>query len=69
MREQLCLKCTQLGHLARNCTWKDGPKPCNAQVRSWQPTKTPAPWQSKTKIREIDVEQEPEQPGNNECPQ
>jgi len=33
-REQLCLKCPQPGHLARNCTKKDGPKPFNLQSRS-----------------------------------
>jgi len=68
MREQLCLKCAQPGHLARNCTRKEGPKPFNAQTRGWQPTKRPTPWQSKPKIRDIDVEQEPEQSGNDECP-
>jgi len=40
-----------------------------AQVRSCQPTKRPAPGQSKPKIREIDVEQEPEELGNDECHQ
>jgi len=69
MREQLCLKCAQPGHLARNCTRKDGPKRFNAQARNWQPTRRPAPWQSKSKSREIEVEQEPEQSGNDECPQ
>jgi len=34
IREQLCLKCAQPGHLARNCTKKDGPKSFNAQARS-----------------------------------
>jgi len=69
IREQLCLKCAQPGHLARSCPTKDGPKPFNAQTRSWQPTKKTAPWQNRPKIREIEVEQEPEQSGNEECPQ
>jgi len=68
MQEQLCLKGAQPGHLARNCTKKDRPKPFSAQTRSWQPTKRPAPWQSKPKIREIDIEEEPEQLGNDKCP-
>ena len=69
MREQLCLKCAQPRHLARSCPNKDGPKPLNAQARSWQPAKKTAPWQTKSKIREIEVEQEPEQSGNDGCPQ
>jgi len=69
MREQLCLKCAQPGHLARNCTRKDGPKPFNVPAKSWQPTKRHTPWQSKPKIREMDLEQEPEQLGNDQCPQ
>jgi len=69
IREQLCLKCAQPGHLARNCTKKRGPKPFNAQAKSWQPAKRTAPWQIKPKIREIEVEQEPEQSGNDDCPQ
>ena len=68
IREQLCLKCAQPGHLARNCTRKDGNKPFNTQTRSWQPAKKPALRQSKPKIGEIEVEQEPEQSGNDECP-
>ena len=43
IREQLCLECAKPGHLARNCTRKVEPKPFNTQVRSWQPTKKPAP--------------------------
>jgi len=69
IREQLCLKCAQPGHLARSCPKKDGPKPFNAQNRSWQPAKKTAPWQTRPKIREIEVEQEPEQSGNDDCPQ
>jgi len=69
IREQLCLKCAQPGHLARSCPKKDGPKPFNTQVRSWQPAKKTAPWQTKPKIREIEVEQELEQSGNDDCPQ
>jgi len=69
IREQLCLKCAQPGHLARSCTKKEGPKPFNAQARSWQPAKRTAPWQTRPKIREIEVEQEPEQSGNDDCPQ
>ena len=34
IREQLCLKCAQPGHLARSCPNKHGPKPFNAQARS-----------------------------------
>jgi len=43
IREQLCLKCAQPGHLARNCPKKDGPKPFNVQARNWQPGKKMAP--------------------------
>jgi len=68
MGEQLCLKCAQPGHLARCCPKKDGPKPFKAQARSRQPAKTIAPWQTKLKIRDIEVEQEPEQSGNDDCP-
>jgi len=66
--EQLCLKCAQPGHLATNCPRKDGPKPFNAQAKNWQPAKKTAPWQTRPKIREIEVEQEPEQLGNDDCP-
>jgi len=69
IQEQLCLKCAQPGHLARSCPKKDGPKPFNAQARSWQPKKKVAPWQTRPKIREIKIEQEPEQSGNDNCPQ
>jgi len=69
IREQRCLKCAQPGHLARNCPNKDGPKPFNPQARSWQSTKKTAPWQTKPKIREMEVKQEPEQSGNDDCPQ
>jgi len=69
IREQLCLKCAQPGHLARSYPKKDGPKQFNPQARSWQPAKKVAPWQTRPKIREIEVEQEPEQSGNDECPQ
>jgi len=69
IRERLCLKCAQPGHLARSCPKKDGPKPFNAQARSWQPTKKVSPWQTRPKIREIEIEQEPEQSGNNDCHQ
>jgi len=69
IREQICLKCAHPGHLARSCPKKDGPKPFNAQVRSWQSAKKVAPWQTQPKIREIEIEQEPEQSGNDHCPQ
>jgi len=69
IREQLCLKCAQPGHLARNCPKKDGPKPFNAQARNWQPAKKTAPWQTRPRIREIEVEQRLEQSGNDDCPQ
>jgi len=69
IRERLCLKCAQPGHLARNCQKKDVPKPFNAQARSWPPAKKTAPWQTRPKIREIEVQQEPEHSGNDECPQ
>jgi len=69
IREQRCITCAQRGHLAWSCPKKEGPKPFNAQAWNWQPTKKTAPWQTKPKIREIQVEQEPEQSGNNDCPQ
>jgi len=67
--EQLCLNCAQPGHLARSCPKKDGPKPFNAQARRWQPAKKTAPWQTRPKIREIEVEQGPEQSGTDDCSQ
>jgi len=69
IREQLCLKCAQPGHLARSCPKKEGLKSFNAQARIWQPAKKTAPWQTRPKIREIEVEQEPEQSGNDDTPQ
>jgi len=69
IQEQLCLKWAQPGHLVRSCPKKDEPKPFNGQARSWQPAKKTAPWQTKPEIRESEVEQEPEQSGNNEGPQ
>jgi len=69
MREQPCLKCAQPGHLARSSPKKDGPKPFNAQVRCWRPAKKTALWQTRPKIREMEVEQQPEQSGNDDCPQ
>jgi len=69
IREQLCLKCAQPEHLGRSCPKKDGPKPFNAQARSWPNAKKTAPWQTRRKIREIEVEEEPEQSGNDDCPQ
>jgi len=69
IREQLCLKCAQPGHLARSCQKKDGPKQFNSEARSWQLAKRVAPWQIRPKIREIEIEQEPEQSGNEDCPQ
>jgi len=68
IREQLCLKCAQPGHLARSCPKKDGTKPLNAQGRNWQPTEKVAPWQTRPTIREIEIEQELEQSGNDYCP-
>jgi len=56
IREQRCLKCAQRRHLARSCPKRDGPKPFNAQTRSWQPAKKVAPWQIKPNIREIEIE-------------
>jgi len=69
IREQLCLQCAQLGHLARSYPKNDGHKAFNAQARSWQHAKKTAAWQTKPKMREIEVEQEPEQSGNDDCPQ
>jgi len=66
--EQLCLKCAQPGHLARSCRKKDGPEPFNAPVRSWHLAKKTTPWQTRPKIREIEVGQEPELSGNDDCP-
>jgi len=69
IREQLCLKSAQPGHLARYYTRKDGSKPFNVQARNCQPTKKPTPWQTRPRIREIVAEQEPELSGNDACPQ
>ena len=68
IREQLCLKCAQPGQLARNCIKQDGPRQFTAQARNWQPTKKPAPWQTRPKIREMEIDQEPKQSGNDEWP-
>jgi len=56
MREQPCLKCSQPGHLAQSCPKKDAAQPFNTQAQSWQPTKQTAAWQTRPKIREIEVE-------------
>ena len=69
IRKQRFLKCAHSGHLAKSCPKKDGPKPFNAQARSWQPGKKTALWQTRPKIRDIEVEQEHEQSGNDDCPQ
>ena len=39
-------------------------KQFKAQARSWEPAKKTPPWQTRPKIREIEVEQEPEQSVN-----
>src|SRR6195952_3571323 len=69
MREQLCLKCGRPGHRAAACDRKNEPRPFNPQAKNWQPTRKPAPWQTRPKIREMEVEKEPEQSGNDDCPQ
>ena len=69
IRGQLCLTFAQARHLARSCQKKDATKPFKAQARSWQPAKKTAPWQTRPNIREIEVEQESEQSGNDDCPQ
>ena len=69
IREQACLKYAQLGHLARGCPKMDWPKPFNAQARSWQHAKKVVPWQTRPKIRLIEVKYEPEQSGSDEYPQ
>jgi len=69
IREELCLKWAQPGHLARSCPKEDGPEPFKAQARSWHCTKKSRLWQNRAKIREIEIEQEPEESGNNDCPQ
>ena len=67
IREQLCLQCGQPGHLARDCLKKDGHKRFNSQARGWQPTKKVTLWLTRPKIREIEIAQEPEQSGNDDC--
>src|ERR1700712_2379858 len=69
MREQLCLKCGRPGHRAAACDRKNEPRPFNPQAKNWQPTRKPAPWQTRPKIRAMEVEEEPEQSGNDDCPQ
>jgi len=63
---QVCTTRT-LGQELHEKRWTE--KPFNAQASSWQPAKKTAPWQTRPKIREIEVEQEPEQLGNDDCPQ
>jgi len=53
--------------LSQQLPEKDGPKPFNAQAKSWQPVKKNAHWQTRPKIREIEVEEEPKQSGNDDC--
>jgi len=60
IQEQLCLKCAQHGHLASNWMRKEELKPFNTQARGWHPTKKPIPWQTRPKIREIEMEPEAE---------
>ena len=69
MRERLCLKCAQPGHRADVCTRQDQQKQFNSRTGNWQPAKRNAPWQPRQKIQEMEVEKEPEQSGNEECPQ
>jgi len=68
IQEQLGLKYEQPGHFARNCGKKHRPRTFNAQVRNWQPKNKPAPWLTRPKIIEMELEQEPELSGNDECP-
>ena len=68
MRERLCLKCAQPGHRADVCTRQDQSKQSNPRTSNWQPAKRNAPWQLQQKIQEMEVEKEPEQWGNEECP-
>ena len=69
MRERLCLKCAQPGHRADFCTRQNQTKQFNPRASNWQPTKRNAAWQPRQKIQEMEVEKEPEQSGNEECPQ
>ena len=69
MRERLCLKCAQPGHRAEFCPRQDQLKQFNPKTSNWQPAKRNAPWQPRQKIQEMEVEKEPEQSGNEECPQ
>ena len=69
MRERLCLKCAQPGHRADTCTRQDQQKQFNPRAGNWQPAKRSASWQPRQKIQEMEVEKEPEQSGNEECPQ
>ena len=65
MRERLGLKWAQPGHQAEVC---EKQKPSNLKAGNWQPVKRNVPWQPRQRIQEIEVEKEPEQSGNEECP-
>ena len=68
MRERLCLKCAQPGHRADVCEKQNQQRQFNPRAGNWQPAKQSTPWQPRQKIQEMEVEKEPEQSGNQECP-
>ena len=41
----------------------------NPKTSNWQRAKRIHPWQPRQKIQEMEVEKEPAQSGNEECPQ
>ena len=69
MRERLCLKCAQPGHRADVCEKQGQQKQYNPKMGNLQPPKRNSPWQPRQRIQEMEVEKEPEQSGNEECPQ
>ena len=69
MRERLCLKCAQPGQRADVCENQSQPKQYNPKAGNWQTPRRNPPSQSRQRIQEIEVEKEPEQSGNEECPQ
>jgi hypothetical protein len=69
MREQLCLRCGKAGHRIADCERNNQQGRFNPQTRNWQPAKKQAPWQTRQKIREIDIESVTDQSGNEGSPQ
>src|SRR6266403_1876376 len=68
LRGNLCLACGKPGHRARECrSPRDNKDYTNARQGVSQGRQ--GPWQSKPRIKEMEIEKEPEQLGNDESSQ